>query len=205
MKSIKVIFFSLSICLLLILPAVFVYAGNVHGDTVNPFLRIKSPKEGFFYFLDKPIMNRLVGKTMIFGKITIDLEVYDNESGISRVEIYIDGILKTILFPPYFEWMWDERVFFAHSIKIIAYDNAENSVMQELSVKIWSFGCLPDAPEFPQVGSGSQQNTDGFNYYRYKFIKKRVHNFNSKRYLGILVLVKAYSLYKNFKLLTLKL
>jgi hypothetical protein len=183
MTIVKNIIIILGVSLVLILPSIFVFAAEVHEDTIEPYLHIKSPKNGYLYILDKSIIYRPLAQTTIFGKITIKLEVFDNESGINRVEIFIDDELKTTIIPPYYEWMWDDRAFSTHTIKVIAYDNVNNSATEELSVKIISFGRLPKAPDTPDVGIGTQHNTDAFNYYNYKdgvgdFVYNQLWYFN---------------------------
>ncbi|UCD13775.1 MAG: hypothetical protein JSW60_09510, partial [Thermoplasmatales archaeon] len=61
----------------------------------------------------------------------------DNESGLNRTELYIDDELKGIFTSIPKSWLWDERVFFRHTIMVKAYDNAGNNATKEM--KVWKF------------------------------------------------------------------
>jgi hypothetical protein len=113
-------------------------------DETNPTVEITRPKGGYLYIFDKEIIPLPSGKTIIIGQITIDSTATDATSGIDRVEFYIDGILKNTDPDEPYEWLWDETVFFKHSIKVMAYDKAGNSAASdEMSVCIFNIACLP--------------------------------------------------------------
>ena len=44
-----------------------------------------------------------------------------------------------------YKWHWDESIFGGHTIKIVAYDRADNSDSTELDVIIWNIR-LPGPP-----------------------------------------------------------
>ncbi len=94
-------------------------------------IKITKPEKAI-YIRDNKILPFLI--PLIFGKITIVANVTNEVSGIDRVEFYIgDDIKENDTTYPY-SWTWDERVFFRHTIKVVAYDNAENSVSDEIKV-----------------------------------------------------------------------
>jgi parallel beta-helix repeat protein len=98
------------------------------------YVKIKSPQEDFLYFKNQKIMPFFT--TLIIGHINITVIAFD-ESGIDRVEFYIDGKLKsTITSPPYY-WMWKEIKFFKHTIKAIAFNSTGNYKSDEITV--WKF------------------------------------------------------------------
>ena len=93
-------------------------------DTKPPSVEIISPKEGYLYLLGKEIIP--VGKTMILGKIDIIADAMDMDTGIAKVEFYVDGDIKSTISSPPYQWMWDEFVMGNHEIRIVAKDFAGN-------------------------------------------------------------------------------
>ena len=76
---------------------------------------------------------------IIVGKITVTADAYD-EDGISKVEFYIDGILKYNDTQQPYQWIWNEKAIGKHEIKVIAYDNEGNEAEDRISVVIFNFG-----------------------------------------------------------------
>lgn len=76
--------------------------------------------------------------TIIIGDIEIEVEASD-ESGINRVDFYVDNTLKETDTAAPYSWRWDEIAFFKHSIKVVAYDNAGNYADAERNVWIFNF------------------------------------------------------------------
>ncbi len=77
---------------------------------------------------------------IIFGKITIEADVTDNQSGVKKVEFYVDDAIKSIdNYLPY-EWLWDEFAFGRHEIKVIAYGNEGNNAKDKMDVIIFNIG-----------------------------------------------------------------
>ncbi|UCF49724.1 MAG: hypothetical protein JSU91_08245 [Thermoplasmatales archaeon] len=141
------------------------------------------PKEGYYYILDREIIPMPFGITRVIGKITLEINVFDDSSEIDYVEIYVDNELKVSLPGPYYEWMLDEPMFYKHNIKAVVYNKLGNNASDELDIRIFSFGHLPKAPSHPEVGIANQSNTDGFNYYNYKdgvgdFVYNQLWYFN---------------------------
>ena len=101
-------------------------------DTTPPSVWFTSPKKGFFYPFLKPI---IIGSTQIWAHAS------DDESEIDYCELYIDDELKATFnqqFPR--SWTWSETYaapYFKHTIKGVAYDTAENSGSDEITV--WKF------------------------------------------------------------------
>lgn len=152
-------------------------------DDTDLHVAIVKPKDGFVYALDKEIRPLRVGCTRIFGKITVDIEAFDPSSDIDYVEIYVDDELQATLPGPYYEWMLDEPLFLKHKLTAIAYNDAGDIARDDLQFRIVCLGRLPDAPVHPEVGIGTQRNTDGYNYYRYKdgvgdFVYNQLWYFN---------------------------
>jgi len=105
------------------------------GDTEPPTLDISSPEEGFLYIINRKIMPFFT--TLIIGKIDIEVNVSDDQTGIDIVEFYIDDNFKANDAIEPYSWTWDKWAFFKHTIKVTAYDNAGNNASDELIV--WKF------------------------------------------------------------------
>jgi hypothetical protein len=76
---------------------------------------------------------------VVIGKIIVSVDASDSESGIARVEFYIDDEVKAVLTTPPYQWVWTERgMFFPYTLKIVVYDFAGNSNTDSMKVwKIW--------------------------------------------------------------------
>jgi hypothetical protein len=81
-------------------------------------------------------VNRRFFTTLLIGKIPVIANASDNQSGIQKVEFYVDDDLKeTVTTVPY-SWTWSDRGnFFPYILRVDAYDNAGNKNSDEL--KLW--------------------------------------------------------------------
>jgi hypothetical protein len=107
-------------------------------ETSLPVVNITSPVEGY---LNVNILGIFTFKkksftTIAIGKIRVSAVATDNQSGIQKVEFYVDDQLKgTVTSEPYI-WTWVDRgLFFPYVLKITAYDNAGHQNSDEL--KVW--------------------------------------------------------------------
>ena len=112
-------------------------------DTIPPKIKIISPKRAL-YINNKKIIPFLT--VVILGNINIEVEAVDYESGIDRVEFYIDDTLKSVDYSEPYSFMWDEDTSqeFKHTIKVIAYDRERNNASEE--IRIWRF-----SPTLPTI------------------------------------------------------
>ena len=69
---------------------------------------------------------------MIIGWINITVMATDTGNGINLVEFYIDDVLKETDTTYPYEWLMDEPMFFKHTLKTVAYDNAGNTATDEI-------------------------------------------------------------------------
>ena len=81
-----------------------------------PSVSIVSPKSGYLYILDREIFK--FPKTVIIGKKTVEIHAFD-ESGMEKVEVYVDGKLRATLHDEY-TWTWSD--FGSHTLTVAAYD-----------------------------------------------------------------------------------
>ena len=81
----------------------------------------------------------IIINTFIIGKIDIEVEAFDNLSGINKVEFYIDNNLKSTVKTEPYTWIWDEKVVLSpYTIKVTAYDDAGN---QDSDMRVvWKMG-----------------------------------------------------------------
>ena len=100
------------------------------------FAEITRPKEEYLYIADREIIPTIFRNTVIIGKITMEADVY-SEGGIDMVEFYVDDELKFVDEEMPYEWLWDERTFGRHEIKVIAYDKEGNTTSD--SQEVWIF------------------------------------------------------------------
>lgn len=82
----------------------------------KPKIKIVFPKNQFPFFF-----------TVIIGRCDIKVNAFDNESGMDRVEFFIDNNRRYVDYDEPFSWLWDELVKLRlYTIKVIGYDNAGN-------------------------------------------------------------------------------
>ena len=107
-------------------------------DITPPTVNIEKPKNGYFYIQDNDGKQRLLLKnTLIIGKITIQVNATDSESGIDRILFLIDGKEQTeITTAPYtFLWTRFSLPFISHTISVVVYDEAGNNARQDLKAR----------------------------------------------------------------------
>ena len=94
---------------------------NALTDTISPTITITNPTDG----------------QIISGKTKI-IVLASDESGISKVEIFIDGTLKTTLTGSTFDYMWNPKGTSGgtHTISSIATDSYGNSAQTSIDVII---------------------------------------------------------------------
>jgi hypothetical protein len=88
---------------------------------------------------DRAIIPSLFWRTIIFGGITIEVDAFDVESGVNRVEFFIDDTLKHVSTGWPYEWFWNEWTFGFYTLKARAYDNAGHSNIDRVEVYILNF------------------------------------------------------------------
>ena len=106
----------------------FYTTGNFTIDSTLPSLCIVKPRNGYLYILDREVIPTLRGRTLIFGKITVE-SLIDPVSTIQRMELYLDDLLYDILYTPPFEFLIDESLVGKHSICVRIHDTANRSAV----------------------------------------------------------------------------
>jgi hypothetical protein len=107
-------------------------------DTIPPTVSITSPQKGFLYINlgDIIVLKIPFLTTLVLGKIDVTVNAFDNQTGIEKVEFFVDNESKwNDTLAPY-DWMWTEHgLFFPYMLKVVAYDNFGNKASAEM--KLW--------------------------------------------------------------------
>ena len=103
-------------------------------DTKIPEISLERPKESTIYLNNEEIYQWSF-PTFIIGPIDIDIDVFDEDSGVDYVELFINNESKTILNDEPYLWTWSETGFGKFTIKAKAYDNFNNyATTEEMTV-----------------------------------------------------------------------
>ncbi|MEM1514413.1 MAG: M20/M25/M40 family metallo-hydrolase [Candidatus Thermoplasmatota archaeon] len=111
---------------------------KVKEDYIKPGIYIEKPKAGWLYINDKEIIPINLNYSIIIGRITFEAVAFDNESGVERVEFYLDGELKEIDYTMPYNFSIDERILFFHEIEAKAYDLYQNENSSKVKILIFS-------------------------------------------------------------------
>ena len=104
-------------------------------DTIKPTVEITKPVYAL-YFMDTPIIP-LSGGTLIIGPINIDVTATDNDSGIDRVEFYVNmQLIGNDSIAPY-SCLWNQMAFFKQTLTVKAFDKEGNEASKE--IEVWKF------------------------------------------------------------------
>jgi hypothetical protein len=107
-------------------------------DVTPPVVDITNPRSGFIYinFFDIIFMTIPFFTTIVIGKIDVTAAAYDTQSGVNRVEFYVDDQMYCNDTVAPYNWTWSWRGhFFPYTLTVVAYDNAGNHNSDEL--KLW--------------------------------------------------------------------
>jgi hypothetical protein len=108
-------------------------------ETGPPTVKITSPIRGFLYVNFWDIITRKIPifiVTIIVGRIEVTATATDSQSGVDRVEFYIDDEYKANDTTAPYTWIWLEGWnFYPYKLKVIAYDNVGNQ--KSADMKVW--------------------------------------------------------------------
>ena len=105
-------------------------------DLNAPTLEVKTPISGFMYKNNGTFRKQIPDENniIIFGSINIMFYLFDNGSGVEKVDIFIDNKLKDTIFEEPYEWYWNSFSLGRHDLRIVAYDYAGNKVEKTFEV-----------------------------------------------------------------------
>jgi len=108
---------------------------TINVDNENPKLNINKPTKGIYLYNKKLFIP--IEKTIIFGKIDIELDFSDN-CEIDRLEILIDGKLELTLHENYYKFEFNKRLIGRHFIEFCLYDLAENRISKTMVINFFN-------------------------------------------------------------------
>jgi uncharacterized repeat protein (TIGR02543 family) len=104
------------------------------GDVIPPLVEIAKPLYGVYVF-DQMVMPSK--EPIIIQGITIQANASDNQSGIEKVEFFIDDVSVGNDSTEPYTYTWNDLRSGPRHLKVVAYDKAGNSKAVELSVLKW--------------------------------------------------------------------
>ena len=107
------------------------------SENQPPTINIEKPQKAI-YLNNIKILPRLFGIPIIIGKMIIEAKAQDEDSGIEKVEFYINGKFKTEdhTEPYTYEWRWDRpRIIHIFIVKVKVYDNGGKTSDDSMVVK----------------------------------------------------------------------
>lgn len=120
----------------------------VEGGNLPPEIGISSPIPGKIYvrghqtpgilsLIKYRLSNSSLNNTFLFGKMIIIAQAEDADSGIEKVEFYLnDALMETLETEPY-EWTWKRLSFGKKTITVTAYDT--EGKVSSTSMDVWAF------------------------------------------------------------------
>jgi len=106
-------------------------------DNIPPEVNIVKPCKGGIYIFDREIARGPGNAAFVLGAITVDVDATDSLSGMEKIVIYVDDMLKNEITEKPYKWLWDEPAIGMHKLKVIAYDKVKNQ--EETERIIWIF------------------------------------------------------------------
>jgi parallel beta-helix repeat protein len=99
-------------------------------DTTPPWLQLDAPTHGLYIRDHQRFSHLLRHRVLIIGPVTIACEAFDGQSGVAKVEFYVDNMMlpaATVNASPY-QWIWNQHslIKHKHTIAVVAYDYEGN-------------------------------------------------------------------------------
>ncbi|RLF57181.1 MAG: hypothetical protein DRN25_06930 [Thermoplasmata archaeon] len=109
----------------------------VVSDVSPPDLSIERPKEGRLYIFGLELWSPLK-TTWIIGPLDVIANAVDHETGVDRVEFYVDGELKeNDTAPPYTFTLYMFSLGSLHTISVKAYDTEGNVATKSITARVF--------------------------------------------------------------------
>ena len=119
-------------------PLLHVYYGN---DTTPPYIQIVSPTSGLYIRNHRFFGRFLPNQILIYGKITIQVNVSDAQSGVREVRFYLDqnSIPEAVVTLAPYTWTWQKPSLLKHShvVTVVTFDYAGNYNQTAFTVRRW--------------------------------------------------------------------
>ena len=105
------------------------------SDITSPNVTITKPLAKSLYVGNRRVLPFPI--TLLIGSINVTVDASDNDSGVSSVKFFLNGILKSTDTAPPYNWVWSKPAFGRYTIFVEAVDGAGNSADDELTA--WRF------------------------------------------------------------------
>ncbi|MBU0496484.1 MAG: hypothetical protein KKC68_01045 [Candidatus Thermoplasmatota archaeon] len=102
-------------------------------DEEAPLVEITRPIKAL-YFFDQEVIPLPIPVPLVLGPITVEVNAFDNRSGIYHVDFYVDDVLQLNCTSAPYTWKWETFGLFIYNLRVIAYDNAGNYAPQTMAV-----------------------------------------------------------------------
>jgi len=105
-------------------------------DLIAPSVKIVQPTDAVYMF------DRLMcpfTMPLFFHNLTVIVNATDNQSGIDRVEIFVDNVSRVVLTTQPYRWVWTETKPMKHTLTAVASDKAGNRASDSMMVWRWRF------------------------------------------------------------------
>lgn len=97
-------------------------------DSTPPLVSIKTPQENNIsvFLLGRQILKIPCHRTIVIGSCNVSVTAMDNESGVARVEFYVNDVLQAVDTTEPYCWSWTNRSFNSFELEVVGVDNAGN-------------------------------------------------------------------------------
>jgi PKD repeat protein len=108
-------------------------SATVNPDTIAPSISVVKPKANMFYLFNNELFT--LTRTVVIGPITVTVHAEDYETGMNRVEIYVDSILESASTSgPDYTCQWATPGLGTKTLRVKAIDNAGNTKTVDMAV-----------------------------------------------------------------------
>ncbi|MGC9309033.1 MAG: OmpL47-type beta-barrel domain-containing protein, partial [Thermoplasmatota archaeon] len=110
---------------------------SVDIDTSAPTVTITSPTRGYIHFFGRELLPSIRDKTILIGRITVEVNATDNASWVNKVQFSVDGEVRYNDMQEPYTWTWG-LAFGRHTLGVTAIDIAGHEATDEIDVTIFS-------------------------------------------------------------------
>jgi len=97
---------------------------------------IERPKPGKLYVFNKETLSTLSGKTVVIGKITIEVS-HPDPMNVSKVQFYLDNAIQHEDTSSPYEWTWSKVSFGPHTITVTVVN--KTGIIKTVGITVWKF------------------------------------------------------------------
>jgi hypothetical protein len=118
------------------------FTTEIGQDTTPPYVALIAPLPGYIYinWRDVFLLRIPFFMTIVIGNINVVANASDAQSGINRVEFWVNDDLRCTDTTAPYNWTWSEKGIFQETLRVVAYDNAGNQ--NHTSLTLWKIKVL---------------------------------------------------------------